>query len=250
MLFFIILRGFHVPINVFTVKVFFCIILRGFHVPIHVLTVKGVFCIILRGFHVPIHLFHCQRCFLYNRQRNLFIVSWLADVNWLGCKHNWPDSWVWLWTVWYFDKLSVRARVAHCALSPALHLPVWAPCCAVLTDSMHDDWILIFFNPASRWVKTVSFDCSWPLSPWKHVYHYLTFPPSKSSLLLCCHALAGGPDMEAPLGLFARNIKCDVLIGWSCSVDWQPGNLYCHVFESASPLSPFRSRITVRKTDR
>ena len=52
----------------------FCIIVRGFHVPINVLTVKGVFCIFVRGFHVLIHLFHCQGYFLYNR-------SWFPRTN-------------------------------------------------------------------------------------------------------------------------------------------------------------------------
>ena len=29
------------------------------------------------------------------------------------------------------------------------------------------------------------------------------------------------------VGFFARNICCDILIGWGCSGDWQHGTLYC-----------------------
>ena len=48
----------------------------------------------------------------------------------------------------------------------------------------------------------------------------------RQSVWLRHYALAGGPNwMAATLAHFARNSICDVLIGWSCAVDWQSGAL-------------------------
>ena len=69
------------------------------------------------------------------------------------------------------------------------------------------------------------------ISPHQWTYVVTSFDSfsESTSLSICCFVLACVGQTWLPLlGLFTRNIVCDILIGWSCSGNWQqPWTLSC-----------------------
>jgi len=53
-----------------------------------------------------------------------------------------------------------------------------------------------------------------------------------ADISLCCYALACGLNMPALFELFARNIICDVMIGWRCWGEWQFCTL-CYPYDAS-----------------
>ena len=88
---------------------------------------------------------------------------------------------------------------------------------------------------SALWVKRMcldSFGLSWCLSSSINVRHYFfwRFGSNSTNFQRCCWAWACEAKTWRPhFGLFARNVICDALIGWSCLGDWQPRTLSCGI---------------------
>ena len=92
---------------------------------------------------------------------------------------------------------------------------------------MHDDLCPINHSNEGKLPHLITADISRHQFP--HAVTYSKGDVGSPQVSFCCCASASEANMAATLeDLFppTQYINCDILIGRSCSVDWQPGALY------------------------